>query len=76
MASKFLIEYGEEDDDKLSSDEEPSKKSDSSSEITLEDGLVEEDVEPLLEAYTSYANDNVSLYYACYFVILLWIFYD
>ncbi len=43
--------------------------------MTLEDGLIEEEVEPLIELYAGYACDNVSLFYSCYFVILLWLFY-
>lgn len=69
------IDYDKESES-IDSNKTESEKAESESEITLEDGLLVEEVEPLLELYSGYAQDNVSLFYSCYFVILLWLFYE
>lgn len=43
---------------------------------TIEDSLDEEEVEPLLDTFTGFANDNVGMFYSPFFVLLLWVFYE
>jgi len=33
-------------------------------------------VEPLLNDFLGYANDNVQLFYSPFFVLLLWVYYE
>lgn len=73
LSTKFIIDYDKESETDNSEKTESEKLEES--DMTLEDGLIEEEVEPLIELYAGYACDNVSLFYSCYFVILLWLFY-
>jgi hypothetical protein len=59
----------------LDSDSESVAES-SEHESTLEEGLIETEVEPILGEFQGYANDNVVLFYSVFFVLLLWVFYE
>jgi hypothetical protein len=43
---------------------------------TIEDDLREDEVEPLIDSFASFAEENLILFFSPYFVLCLWIFYD
>ena len=72
-----MIEYGQETrsergSSRLESSEEGSNAEEESS---MDDSLNEVEVEPLLDEYSNYASDDIGLFYAPIFVLLLWAFY-
>lgn len=54
LVSHMPVDYDKEEDS-VNSDRTESTKKETESEATLEDDLLEEDVEPLIELYSSYA---------------------
>lgn len=44
--------------------------------VGLDDDVEEENVAELLDLYTGYSNDTLSLLYTPFFVGLLWVFYE
>ena len=45
-------------------------------ETVIEEDLVEEEVEDIIGEFNGYANDNLDLFYAPFYVLLLWVFYE
>ena len=46
------------------------------SDLEIDENTPEEDVEPLLESFKSYANDTIVLFINPLFIALIWVFYD
>ena len=45
-------------------------------DVDLDEDAEAEEVEPLIDEYSGYANDTLSLLYTPLFVFLLWVFYE
>jgi hypothetical protein len=53
-----------------------SEGSEEANDFTLEEDMQEVPVEPLIDEYLNYATDDISLFFAPIFVLLLWAFYE
>ena len=45
-------------------------------ETVIEEGLIEVEVEDIIGEFNGFANDNLNLFYAPFYVLLLWVFYE
>jgi len=73
-----MVEYGQETKSDRGSSRLESSEAGSNAEeeeSSMDAGLNEVEVEPLLDEYLSYASDDIGLFYAPIFVLLLWAFY-
>jgi hypothetical protein len=73
-----MVEYGQETRSERGSSRFESSEAGSSAEedeSSMDEGLNEVEVEPLLDEYLNYASDDIGLFYAPIFVLLLWAFY-